>query len=276
MLCPLCMNRHAKWMDIYHFRKILEEKAEGRVRSPNVPGISQPKSRRCLETVSQLRVAQASPMNFSTLLDKPSQLQLLLAEFAIDKLFSKPTTIYADNQGAIALAANPEHHPRSKHIDIRYHFQRQEVEAGSCQFRYIPTAGQAADGFTKPLARVAFGRFVQQLGLRKKLFQHILAAYISNLTGLVSILTHWVEPCFSEGRHGLLPSLWCRFSCRLSRQANPIVSSDLVSTQAAPENIEPGVDCAFRNGREIQVIQERAQRFSLPPRPFPSSSPPSS
>ena len=29
-------------------------------------------------------------------------------------------TIFADNQGAIALAKNPIHHQRSKHIDVRY------------------------------------------------------------------------------------------------------------------------------------------------------------
>ncbi len=39
-----------------------------------------------------------------------------------------PETIYSDNKAAIALTDNPEEHQRSKHIDIRYHFIRNEVE----------------------------------------------------------------------------------------------------------------------------------------------------
>jgi len=77
----------------------------------------------------------------------------------------KPTVINADNQGAIALSKNPEYHARTKHIAIRYHYLRQEVEAGNVIFRYIPTIEQAADGLTKPLGKIAFRRFIEQLGM---------------------------------------------------------------------------------------------------------------
>ena len=94
-------------------------------------------------------------------------LDLLLSELMIkDELFRRPTTIFADNQGAMALASNPEFHSRSKHINIKYHYQRQEVAAGTCILTYIPTSSQAADGLTKPLAKVAFTRFVAQMGMR--------------------------------------------------------------------------------------------------------------
>ena len=43
----------------------------------------------------------------------------------------KATIIYCDNQGAIALARNPESHARSKHIDIQWHYQREKVADGS-------------------------------------------------------------------------------------------------------------------------------------------------
>jgi hypothetical protein len=36
--------------------------------------------------------------------------------------------IWKDNQGSIALAKNPEHHRRTKHIDIHHHFIREKVE----------------------------------------------------------------------------------------------------------------------------------------------------
>ncbi|KAJ5472307.1 Reverse transcriptaseRNA-dependent DNA polymerase [Penicillium desertorum] len=80
-------------------------------------------------------------------------------------LLVKPVTIHADNTSAIALAKNPEYHARTKHIAVRYHFLRQEVEAKSICFKYVSTKEQAADGFTKPLASIIFKRFVNQLGL---------------------------------------------------------------------------------------------------------------
>ena len=61
--------------------------------------------------------------------------------------------LYADNQGAIALAKNPVHHQRTKHIDIKYHFIRFAVEEGSIDLKYIPSADNIADQFTKPLSQ---------------------------------------------------------------------------------------------------------------------------
>lgn len=59
--------------------------------------------------------------------------------------------IYCDNQGAIALANNPEHHARTKYIDIQYHFVRNWVEDGRTHLEYCPTEEMVADGLTKAL-----------------------------------------------------------------------------------------------------------------------------
>jgi hypothetical protein len=61
-----------------------------------------------------------------------------------------PIPIYADNQSAIALSKNPEHHARSKHIDVVYHFQREKIQIGLVEIIYIATEDMAADGLTKP------------------------------------------------------------------------------------------------------------------------------
>ena len=37
------------------------------------------------------------------------------------------TTIVQENQGCIALAKNTVYHPRTKHIDIKFHFLREKV-----------------------------------------------------------------------------------------------------------------------------------------------------
>jgi hypothetical protein len=80
----------------------------------------------------------------------------------------KPTIIHADNQGAITISKNPEYHAHSKHIVIRYHYLHQEVDTGHIIFKYIPTINQAANGLTKALGKIAFGRFINQLGLKAR------------------------------------------------------------------------------------------------------------
>ena len=47
-------------------------------------------------------------------------LRLLLKEIGFE--INDPTTIYMDNQSAIALASNPEYHAHIKHINIQYHY----------------------------------------------------------------------------------------------------------------------------------------------------------
>ena len=54
---------------------------------------------------------------------------------------------------------------RSKYIDICYHFIRDLVEKGDLRVDYIPIEDIVADRITKPLARVAFERFKNQMGL---------------------------------------------------------------------------------------------------------------
>ena len=63
-------------------------------------------------------------------------------------------SISGDNQGAIALAKNPEFHTRTKHIRLQYHFIREAVEEGLVNISFIPTASMPADILTKGLPRI--------------------------------------------------------------------------------------------------------------------------
>jgi hypothetical protein len=76
------------------------------------------------------------------------------------------TIIYGDNQGAIALAKNPQFHARTKHIDIQHHFVREKVAEGRIQLKYVPTTQQVADGLTKPLCRDKFQIFRAAVGVK--------------------------------------------------------------------------------------------------------------
>ena len=83
----------------------------------------------------------------------------------LDLLQPGPTTIFADNRGAIKLAENPEFHKRTKHIKIKYHFIRELIEEKELTLVYKKTSEMIADGLTKPLAAPAHREFVKLLGL---------------------------------------------------------------------------------------------------------------
>ncbi len=57
------------------------------------------------------------------------------------------------------LAKNPVHHQRSKHIDIKYHFIRSEIQEGQVNLEYIPSEENVADVFTKPASKVKLDSF---------------------------------------------------------------------------------------------------------------------
>src|SRR5271168_1829420 len=76
-----------------------------------------------------------------------------------------PFPILCDNQAACALSNFSSISARSKHIDIRHHFIRDHVQAGSFSTTWIPTEDMPANIFTKPLSLISFSRHRDVLGL---------------------------------------------------------------------------------------------------------------
>nr|GEU76696.1 putative pol protein [Tanacetum cinerariifolium] len=72
-----------------------------------------------------------------------------------DFVFNK-IPLYCDNRSAITLCCNNLQHSRSKHIDIRHHFIRDQVEKGVVGLYFVTTDYQLADIFTKALPRERF------------------------------------------------------------------------------------------------------------------------
>ena len=77
----------------------------------------------------------------------------------------RPSPMFMDNQSAIKVAKNPEHHGRMKHLDIRHHWIRQEVRRKNLEIHFMPTQLLAADLLTKPLNKVLLERHRLGLGL---------------------------------------------------------------------------------------------------------------
>ncbi|GJY30786.1 retrovirus-related pol polyprotein from transposon TNT 1-94 [Tanacetum coccineum] len=74
--------------------------------------------------------------------------------------------LYCDNKSEIALCCNNVQHSRAKHIDVRYHFIKEQVENGIVQLYFVRTEYQMADIFTKPLPRERFNFLIEKLGMR--------------------------------------------------------------------------------------------------------------
>ncbi|PKU65364.1 Retrovirus-related Pol polyprotein from transposon TNT 1-94 [Dendrobium catenatum] len=88
-------------------------------------------------------------------------LRRLAAELHLPQPY--PTTIHCDNTSAIAIAKNPVFHARTKHIEIDYHFIRQQISTGEIKLVHISSKDQVADIFTKPFSLTRF------IDLRNKL-----------------------------------------------------------------------------------------------------------
>lgn len=83
--------------------------------------------------------------------------------------FPQPTTtIHEDNQGCIALVKNPVQHHRTKHIDVKHHFIREQVEQGTFKVIYCPTHEMKADILTKGIAAPQFKQLRDLLNLRER------------------------------------------------------------------------------------------------------------
>src|SRR5438445_11787773 len=69
----------------------------------------------------------------------------------IFKPIVEPTTIFCDNQSAIALAKHSHHHTCTKHINIHFHFIHWSVVNNIVTLEYCPTNDMVADTLMKAL-----------------------------------------------------------------------------------------------------------------------------
>ncbi|GJR39456.1 retrovirus-related pol polyprotein from transposon TNT 1-94 [Tanacetum coccineum] len=74
--------------------------------------------------------------------------------------------LYCDNKSVISLCYNNVQHSSAKHIDVRYHFIKEQVENGIVELYFVQTEYQLADIFTKPLPRERFNFLIEKLCMR--------------------------------------------------------------------------------------------------------------
>ena len=77
----------------------------------------------------------------------------------------KQVPIYCDSSSAIAISHNPIQHSRTKHIDIRYHFLKDNVHKSKIELIFVPSPEEIADVFTKAVDEKDFNHFFKLLGI---------------------------------------------------------------------------------------------------------------
>ena len=105
-----------------------------------------------------LSTCEAEYMSLASAVQEAKFLSYLLN--GVVKGMVTSVTLHCDNQGTLALAKNPVHHQRSKHIDICYHFVRSEVQNKFLHLMYIASKDNLADIFTKPLSGPRMKTFI--------------------------------------------------------------------------------------------------------------------
>ncbi|GJY23216.1 retrovirus-related pol polyprotein from transposon TNT 1-94, partial [Tanacetum coccineum] len=74
--------------------------------------------------------------------------------------------LYCDNKSAIALCCNNFQHSQSKHIDIRYHFIKEQVENEVVELYFVRIKYQLEYIFTKVLGRERLDFLINKLRIR--------------------------------------------------------------------------------------------------------------
>ncbi|GJR33433.1 retrotransposon protein, putative, unclassified [Tanacetum coccineum] len=145
--------------------------------------------------------------------------------------------MYCDNKSAIALCCNNVQHSRSKHIDIRFHFIKEQVENGVVELYFVNTEYQLADIFTKALCRERINFLIDKLGMR-------------------SFTPETLKQLADEAEEGKLRQLLMRDygeDLRLLQKNHMILSYDVLIIQVDPHGFED----SHKDGHGVKEFQKR-------------------
>jgi hypothetical protein len=115
------------------------------------------------QPIVSLSSTEAEFVALTQTIKKVKAISNLLTELNIKH---KPITIHIDNLSTINMTTHPNHHERTKHIDIKYHFIINEISRNIFHLEYIKTEHNIADTFTKPLQRIKHNYFNSLMNIK--------------------------------------------------------------------------------------------------------------
>jgi hypothetical protein len=115
------------------------------------------------EQVVALSSCEAEYIAASMCATQATWLKTLIEE--VTSVDSEAVTIKVDNVSAINLAKNPISHGRSKHIELRYHYLRDQVAKGLIRLEHCRSEIQIVDILTKSVQVEVFKRLRDMMGV---------------------------------------------------------------------------------------------------------------
>ena len=114
-----------------------------------------------LQSVVALSTTEAEYIALTEAVKEAIWLRGLVTELGFEQEIVR---VSCDSSSAIQLSKNPKFHERTKHIDVRMHFIRDEISKGVVNVVKVPTEVNPADMLTKPLPSVRFKSLLNLIG----------------------------------------------------------------------------------------------------------------
>ncbi|KAI5312300.1 hypothetical protein L3X38_041473 [Prunus dulcis] len=111
-----------------------------------------------------LSIAEAEYVSAAEATSQAKWLRFVLEDFGEEQVEGTP--ILCDNTSAIAMAKNPVHHQKTRHISRKFHFIREAIQAKEIELIYCKTEDQIADILTKALPKDRFVSLRSLLGVK--------------------------------------------------------------------------------------------------------------
>ena len=114
------------------------------------------------QPVVALSTAEAEYISITDTAKEIVWFKLFLKELGYEQ---SKVVLFEDNEAAIKITKNPQDHKRTKHIQVRYHYVRDQLREGVFKLVYVPTEHQLADLFTKGMYGPRLRFLMGQLGI---------------------------------------------------------------------------------------------------------------
>ncbi|CAL2267031.1 unnamed protein product [Prunus armeniaca] len=111
-----------------------------------------------------LSTAEAEYVSAAEATSQAKWLRFVLEDFGEEQI--EGTQIMCDNTSAIAMAKNPVFHQKSRHINRKFHFIQEAIQAKEIELVYCRTEEQIADILTKALPKDRFAYLRELLGVK--------------------------------------------------------------------------------------------------------------
>ncbi|KAH9697414.1 hypothetical protein KPL71_023600 [Citrus sinensis] len=131
-----------------------------------------------LQSVVALSTTEAEYIALTEAVKEAIWLRGLVSELGLKQ---EVVIVSCDSSSAIQLSKNPKYHERTKHIDVRMHFIRDEISEGVVNVVNVASEVNPADMLTKPLPSVSEGRSINRIKTKVEICEAMVVIFCYGL-----------------------------------------------------------------------------------------------